>query len=262
MAFGELGKELSGRNSSQLFIEWYVRRLNYFLILSNVLFGYVKYVFVFWENYPQMKKFPFSYSTFPNIYRRARRKAAKNKSSIAKEVHGFLLVYVEDEPELPEDSLPIEYESLKPKTKRKKPDPAVEGAQGEPLGDEVGPIQEHENGIPPVEQTLGKGLDAADVEEQAPNEEIPGNVVDAAPAPDTEEVLGEGAPNPDGLNGMKGRVKGKVPAIKKPSIVAPMPRKGGANSQKNGKGKKGSSSQRLSSKVKTGKPSNAKQRSK
>lgn len=70
------------------------------------------------KNYPLMKKIPFSYSTFPNIYKRARRKANRNGASIAKILHAFLEGYVADEPELPEDSAPIKYPSLQSRSKK------------------------------------------------------------------------------------------------------------------------------------------------
>lgn len=49
-----------------------------------------------------MSRYPYSYSTFPNVNEKAKRKSAKNGKTVSTLIHDFLIDYVKDEPELPD----------------------------------------------------------------------------------------------------------------------------------------------------------------
>jgi hypothetical protein len=133
--------------------------------LRLILISYLSFrmcVLVIWnmcscfgENYPQMKKIPFSYSTYPNIYRRARRKAQRTGTSIAKVLHAFLEGYVVDEDELPEDKDPIEYASLQSRSKKQAQAETLDVTITDPPSEDGGVGSPHDDGIPHGELPLG-----------------------------------------------------------------------------------------------------------
>lgn len=53
-----------------------------------------------------MNRYPYSYSTFPDVNAKAKRKSARNNTSVSTVIHEFLQNYVKDEPDVVDASGP------------------------------------------------------------------------------------------------------------------------------------------------------------